>query len=112
MLIRRVLGGDRFWWLSMGLLRVVGTLVVLLSPMGRGFGSLFAWGGIILKGTLDLTQGLDPRPVFGRMFGMGKALSKTRFLVCLTLLDAGKRLLRIIWSILMVSSSGTLCLLA
>jgi hypothetical protein len=32
--MRRALGGDRFWWLSMGLLGVVGTLVILPSRMG------------------------------------------------------------------------------
>jgi hypothetical protein len=79
--MRRVHGGDRFWWLSTGLLGVVGVLVLLLSPMGWAFGSLFAWDGRILRGTLDSTQGLDSRSVFGRMFGVGRTPSKTIFLV-------------------------------
>jgi hypothetical protein len=34
MLMRRTLGRDRFWCLSMGLFKVVGALVILLSHMG------------------------------------------------------------------------------
>ena len=33
--MRRVLGGDRFWRLSMGLPGEVGALVILLRLMGR-----------------------------------------------------------------------------
>jgi hypothetical protein len=80
MLIRKVFGEDRFWWLSMGLLGVVGALVILLSPMGWGFGSLFAWGGIILRGTSDLTQGLDPRSVFWEDVWYGESSLKDLFL--------------------------------
>jgi hypothetical protein len=57
MLMRMGLGGDRFWWLSMGVLRVDGDLVILLSHMGWGFGSIYAWGGVILSDISDLTQG-------------------------------------------------------
>jgi hypothetical protein len=39
--MRRMLDGERSWWLSMGLLGVVGTLVLFLSHMGWGFGSIF-----------------------------------------------------------------------
>jgi hypothetical protein len=46
--MRRKFDRDRFWWLSMGLLGEVGTLVILLWLMGWGFGSLFVWGGEIL----------------------------------------------------------------
>jgi hypothetical protein len=63
------------------LLEVIGALVILLSLMGWGFGSLFVWGGDLFSGTLDLTQGPAPRSIFGRMFGVGRALSKIRFLV-------------------------------
>jgi hypothetical protein len=34
--MRRAFGGGRSWWLSMGLLGVVGVLVTLLSLMGWG----------------------------------------------------------------------------
>jgi hypothetical protein len=40
--MRRVLGGDRSWWLSTNPLGAVGAHVILLSLMGWGFGSLFA----------------------------------------------------------------------
>jgi hypothetical protein len=53
--------------------------------MGWGFGSLFVWGGEILRGILDLTLGLAPRSIFGRIFGVGRALSKTLILACLAL---------------------------
>jgi hypothetical protein len=86
MLMRRKLG-DRFWWLSMGLFGEVGALVILLRLMGWDFGSLFVWGGEILRGTLDLTLGLAPRLVFERMFDVGRALLKTLFLARLALPD-------------------------
>jgi hypothetical protein len=109
--MRRAPGRDPFWWLSMGLPVVVGALVTLLSHKGWGFGSIFVWGGEILSATLDLTQGLDPRSVSERMFGVGRVLSKTRFLAYLALPDSLRRPLQIMWSILTVLSSGTLCLL-
>jgi hypothetical protein len=83
MLMRRMLGGERSWWLSMGLLGVVGTPVLFLSLMGWGFGSIFVWGGKTSNATLDLIQGFETRSVFGRMFGVGIVLSKTSFLVSL-----------------------------
>jgi hypothetical protein len=49
------LGGDWFWWLSMGLLGVDGDLVILLSHIGWGFGSIYVWGGVISRDILDLT---------------------------------------------------------
>jgi hypothetical protein len=107
--MRRMLGEDRFWRLSMGLPGEVGALVILLRPMGWGFGSLFVWGGIISRGILGLTLGLARRLVFGRMYGVGRFPSKTLFLVCLALPDLRRRLLRIMWSVPMVSSSGILC---
>jgi hypothetical protein len=103
--MRRMLGGDQFWWLSIGLSGEVGALVILLRLMGWGFESLFVWGGKILRGTLDLTLGLAPGSVFGRMFGVGRVLSKTLFLVCLALVDLRRRLLQIMWSVPTVSSS-------
>ena len=89
--MRRWLGGDRFWWPSMVLLRVDGIPVTLLSLMGWGFGSLYVWGGAILRATVDLTQGLALGLVFGRMSGVGRDLSKIGFLVCLASLDSGMR---------------------
>ena len=53
--MRRGHGGDRFWWPSMDLLGVDSTPVTLLSLKGWGFGSLYVWGGAILRDTLDLT---------------------------------------------------------
>jgi hypothetical protein len=76
---------------------------------GVGLGSLFVWCGEILRSALDLTLGLTPRSVSRRMYGVGRALSKILFLVCLALQDQKRRLLRIMWSILMVSSSETMC---
>jgi hypothetical protein len=61
--------------------------VILLRLMGWGFGSSFVWGGEILGGTSDLTLGMAPRSVFGRIFGVERTLSKTLFLACLALLD-------------------------
>ena len=90
------LGGDRFWWLSMGFLGVDGDLVLLLSYMGWGFGSIYVWGGVISRDILDLTKGLALRSVFGRTFSVGRILSKIHFLVCLALPVSGKLLLRII----------------
>jgi hypothetical protein len=43
--MRMRLGGDRFWWLSMGLHGMDGILVLLLSHMGWGFGSIYVWVG-------------------------------------------------------------------
>jgi hypothetical protein len=83
--MRRMLGGDWFWWLSIGLSGEVGALVILLRLMGWGFGSLFVWGGKV-----------------------GRVLSKTLFLVYLALPDLRRHLLRIMWSVPTVSSSGTL----
>jgi hypothetical protein len=59
--------------------------VLFLRLMGWGFGSIFVGGGEILKGTLNLILGLAPGLVFGRIFGVGSALLKTLFLVCLAL---------------------------
>jgi hypothetical protein len=56
---------------------------VISELTGWGFGSIFVWGGETSKATLDLIQGLVPRSVFGRMFGVGSVLSKTSFLVSL-----------------------------
>jgi hypothetical protein len=109
MLMRRKLGGDRFWWLSMVLCGEVGDLVSLMRLMGWGIGSIFVWGGAILRGTLDLTLGLALGLVFGRMFGVGRAMSKTLFGVCLALPVSRRHLLRIMWSDPTVLSSGTLC---
>jgi hypothetical protein len=109
--MRWMLGGERSWWLSMGLLGVVGALVLFLSHMRWGFGSIFVWGGKTSNVTLDLTQGLDPRSVFGRIFGVGSVLSKTRFLVSLALLDSKRRPLQTMCSVPTVLFSGTLCLL-
>ena len=81
--MRRMLGGERSWWLSMGLLGVVGTPMLFLSLMGWGFGSIFVWGDETSKAILDLIQGLVPRSVFGRMFGVGSVLLKISFLVFL-----------------------------
>jgi hypothetical protein len=93
----------------MGLIGVDDALVILLRLMGWGFGSLFIWGDKILRGTLDLTRGLVPRSAFGRMFDVGRDLSKTRFLVCLALPDSRRHPLWITWSTPMVSSNGTSC---
>ena len=41
----------------MGLLEAVGTLVISLSHMGWGFGSLFAWGGVKGHFRFDLEVG-------------------------------------------------------
>jgi hypothetical protein len=89
--MRRGFGGDRFWWLSMDILGVDGALVILRSHMGWGFGSLYVWGGAILRDTLDLTHGLVLGLAFGRTFGVGRDLSKICFLVCLVLPDSGRR---------------------
>jgi hypothetical protein len=53
--MKRTLGRDRFWCLSMSLFRVVGALVILLSHIGWGFGSLFVWGDEISSVTSYLT---------------------------------------------------------
>jgi hypothetical protein len=95
----------------MGLFGVVGALVILLSHMGWGFGNLYVWDGLTLRGTLDLTQGLVLRSVFERMFGVGRALSKTYFLDCLALPVSGRRPLQIMWSVPTVLFNGTLCFL-
>jgi hypothetical protein len=79
MLMRRVLGGDRFWWLSMGLLGVVGTLVIFLSLMGW-FGSSFAWGGVIFSGILDLTRGVGSKISFWEDVWCGESSLKDTFL--------------------------------
>jgi hypothetical protein len=96
----------------MGLFGVVGALVILLSRMGWGFGNLYVWGGLTLRGTLDLTQGLILRSIFGRIFGVERALSKTCFLVCLALPISGRHPLQIIWSVPTVLFNGALCFLA
>jgi hypothetical protein len=93
----------------MGLPGVVGALVLLLRHMGWGFGSISAWGGGISIATLDLTLGLGPRSVSGRMFGVGSVLTKTLFLVFSALPDSERRPLQIMWSVPTVSSNGTLC---
>jgi hypothetical protein len=95
----------------MGLPRVVGALVILLSHMGWGFGSIFVWGDETSNATLDLTQGLGPKLISERMFGVGSVLSKTCFLVSLALPDSERRPLQIMWSVPTVPSSGTLYLL-
>jgi hypothetical protein len=41
----------------MGLLGANDAPVTLLRHMGWGFESLFAWGGVISRGILDLTRG-------------------------------------------------------
>jgi hypothetical protein len=85
MLMRREFGGGRFWWLNMVLCGEVGALVLFFRLMGWGFGSIFVWGCENLRGTSDLTMGLASGLVFGRMYGVGSALSRTLFLVCLAL---------------------------
>jgi hypothetical protein len=108
MLMRMGLDRDRFWWLSMGILGMEDVLVILLSHIGWGFGSTYVWGGVISSDISDLTMGLALRSVFGRMFGIGRVLSKRYFMVCLVLPGSGKLSLRIIWSVPMIPFSGTL----
>jgi hypothetical protein len=92
----------------MGLLGMDDVLVILLSHMEWGFGSIYVWGGVTSSDILDLTQGLALKSAFGRMFGVGRVLLKKHFLVCLVLPGSGKLPLRIIWSAPMVPFSGTL----
>jgi hypothetical protein len=72
-----------------------------------GLWKYICMGGVISSDTLDLTQGLALRSAFGRMFGVGRVLSKIRFLVCLVLPDSGRRPLQIMWSAPTVPFSGT-----
>ena len=104
---------EEAWWKSV-LVAKYGSMwggwrsCVINKAHGIGFGSIFVWGGTILRGILDLTLGLALRLGFKRMFGVGRALSKTLFRVCLTLPVSRRRLLRIMWNVPMAPSSGTL----
>jgi hypothetical protein len=42
--MRRELGGDRFWWPSMGWFGEDGAQVIFPVPMGWAYGNLFVWG--------------------------------------------------------------------
>jgi hypothetical protein len=74
---------ERAWWrtvlVSMGLHGMAGVLVILLSHMGWGFGSIFVWGGTSSSVISDLTQGVGSRISFWKDVWCGESSLKDIF---------------------------------
>jgi hypothetical protein len=104
--MRRELGGDRFWWLSMD--RFGENSAQVLSPVHMGWAceNLFAWGGRILGGMSSLIRGWALGSAFGMISGVGIELLKKLFQACSPLPGLRRHPLRIMRSILMAQFNG------
>jgi hypothetical protein len=91
----------------MGQIGGVGAQGSSLALMGWVYGNTFAWVGRFLAAISGLMLARVLGFAFGRTFSVGIEPSRMFSLICLSLLATRGRLLRIIWSVQMVSSNGT-----
>jgi hypothetical protein len=75
--------------------------------MGWVYGNTFAWVGRSLATISGLFLARVLGFAFGRTFGVGIEPSRMSSLICFPLPAIRERLLRIIWSVQMVSFNGT-----